>query len=739
MANDGDLITTIDLEDVAQLLQEDPVLKQEVRNNLGPEAEACLQEIEMHLPVHEEAGFRAPPPDVDKTLPEIVLLHGITDSHLADVSGRRPDRIWFSMRELMFGRFTRSLPLQEDGFSDLPGFEFQPDGHKKKKYDPALKNWRNNGFATHVFCYDWRRSVQDCADNLHTFLNTLETQNENGRIMLVCHSMGGLVASAYAASYPEWKEKIASCVFVGSPLGGSFSVAQAILGKSPAFAKMDKFSLTENMLHFQEMAATFRGLIDMLPNPDVINGVTDLYTQDGWPGEVKPKQEWLDQSRVLKETLWNSPLHARSTHLVAQKVETVADMPWNATGTDRNASVVSMEGDGAVLTKSSLAPGITASYLLSQGTHGMLCTELEVIEAVKRIGRGEDPELSPISVADITGETQNTDQGAAFVADTHIPDDVTMEIGKHFMSDDAIALLLDEHPDTHGLSFDRKALKQAEFSWQNALSMALASRLAYGDEDKQISTGKNGWGFDELISFDHKDSQGFVAWDDQVVVLSFRGTEQNLKDWMRNLKIADKNWPPYGEVHSGFLKGYYVVENEIKDALEAADACNKRLWITGHSLGGALATIAGAALYTEYKPTGIFTYGQPKLAKAELKALYQKEGAPRFYRFVNHQDVVTRIPPFYKHVGVKYCFDGDGNYVDPAAGFADPALLQEENELSEVQFEEMQERLDQELENPPAPGAFVDPNAALFGLSVGDHSIQKQYIPIIAKIVSQQL
>ena len=157
-------------------------------------------------------------PKIDPSLPEIVLLHGVTDCHLANVVGVRR-RIWLNYIELVSGRFSKCLTMQSDGASDRQTVRLETDGLVWRKYKTAFDTWRQHGFQPHDFCYDWRRSVTVAADALDTFLKGLSTVKSGRKVILVCHGMGGLVASVYAARNAHWSSIVRHCILVGSPFG----------------------------------------------------------------------------------------------------------------------------------------------------------------------------------------------------------------------------------------------------------------------------------------------------------------------------------------------------------------------------------------------------------------------------------------------------------------------------------------------------------------------------------------
>ncbi|XOV78151.1 MAG: lipase family protein [Aestuariibacter sp.] len=167
----------------------------------------------------------------------------------------------------------------------------------------------------------------------------------------------------------------------------------------------------------------------------------------------------------------------------------------------------------------------------------------------------------------------------------------------------------------------------------------------------------NAAGFTFLDYFDLNDVQGFICVKrspDPYIVVAFRGSEQNVKDWLTNLEAVPKT-PDIGkgEVHTGFYEQFLRVKQQINKALESGDTIIGKsdlpVYYTGHSQGGALAIIAARMLEYERRIQGqrprmgscVYTFGAPRVADY---AFFEHMKTP-VYRVVNSSDVVPRVPP----------------------------------------------------------------------------------------------
>ncbi len=188
-----------------------------------------------------------------------------------------------------------------------------------------------------------------------------------------------------------------------------------------------------------------------------------------------------------------------------------------------------------------------------------------------------------------------------------------------------------------------------------AMLCAEIAQSAYGGECRSKD-------FRLTARFENKgtDTQGiFGEAYGNTLVIAFRGSEETgIWDWITDLKFVQQVYP-YGEkkdsqvrVHYGFISAYKSVRDAVLNYVE--ESPHQRVMCTGHSLGGALATLC--ALDVQYnfpgKEVSCYSYGSPKVGNADFQKSYDKR-VPKTYRFVNSADAVPNLPPGrYEHVGV---------------------------------------------------------------------------------------
>jgi hypothetical protein len=178
------------------------------------------------------------------------------------------------------------------------------------------------------------------------------------------------------------------------------------------------------------------------------------------------------------------------------------------------------------------------------------------------------------------------------------------------------------------------------------------------------------------------DSTGFVALDhtNQVIVISFRGTT-SFSNILADINLVMVPWDicTLCTAHSGFLDSWTSVKPQIQGVLASARKSfpTYRIVATGHSLGGAIATLAAADLRENsgydvslvwfFNPCSPnpqrvltvvatqYTYGSPMVGNYVLATFITNQSSNNF-RVTHAQDLIPKLPgyPIFAHVSPEY-------------------------------------------------------------------------------------
>ena len=213
---------------------------------------------------------------------------------------------------------------------------------------------------------------------------------------------------------------------------------------------------------------------------------------------------------------------------------------------------------------------------------------------------------------------------------------------------DPILNLLNERPAEDWVwSFEPDA---AGRSAVNAVALCNVALLAYSDWD-DIQHYLEKWQLSDAHLLSSGETQGFVARRDESVFVSFRGTEPlRLVQWLGDINYRPTSVLPNvpGLVHGGFASDFTDVLKPMRDAVEAlTDGPATRFFVTGHSLGGALAVIAAAVLQFDSRRnvTAVYTYGQPRVGDPTFSSAFDAALGDVTFRYVNDLDIVPHFPP----------------------------------------------------------------------------------------------
>ena len=170
---------------------------------------------------------------------------------------------------------------------------------------------------------------------------------------------------------------------------------------------------------------------------------------------------------------------------------------------------------------------------------------------------------------------------------------------------------------------------------QLLLEFANIAQTTY--DNPKTSTAKfKALGYKIIEFFDVEGAQAYLLTNGTITVLSFRGTEVTEKsDVLADLKSGKNIEACGGKVHVGFKGEINKVWPNITAALEVNPG---NIYVTGHSLGAAMATIAASRM--QDRVIALVTFGSPRVGNAE----FVKSVSVEHYRVQNNCDDVTKVP-----------------------------------------------------------------------------------------------
>ncbi|XP_052778411.1 lipase ZK262.3-like [Mya arenaria] len=203
------------------------------------------------------------------------------------------------------------------------------------------------------------------------------------------------------------------------------------------------------------------------------------------------------------------------------------------------------------------------------------------------------------------------------------------------------------------------------YNVSRAFANTLLSAVAYSDDpQKCIDAIYREGGFrlvkavamrcDDIPFFDYKECYAFmtVSEKEKIISMSFRGTNQGqqlLDEFLSVLIIPKVNYIGGGKVEEFFLNAYNKLypcaKQSVLELLESYP--DYEVVISGHSLGGAIASITATSLVYENivraQKLSLYTFGMPRVGDKEF-ALRHDILLNNSWRVVHHRDPVVHLP-----------------------------------------------------------------------------------------------
>lgn len=168
----------------------------------------------------------------------------------------------------------------------------------------------------------------------------------------------------------------------------------------------------------------------------------------------------------------------------------------------------------------------------------------------------------------------------------------------------------------------------------------------FTEEHLQEALDKGGFKYHPPY-LNHGSAQGFICYKkapSPYIVVAFRGSEKKIEDWLTNIDAVPVEVEGGGKVHRGFYQDFMELRETIERSIELIrkhlNDDSVPVYFTGHSLGGALATIATRELMKDGYGA-CYTYGAPRVGDYT----YFEFVKTPVYRVVNSSDIVPRVPP----------------------------------------------------------------------------------------------
>lgn len=213
----------------------------------------------------------------------------------------------------------------------------------------------------------------------------------------------------------------------------------------------------------------------------------------------------------------------------------------------------------------------------------------------------------------------------------------------------------------------KRFVERGRYMSKSVLDQALFLSAAVYQAVQKFRTGKNvlpsGYQLVTWLGGGLYPFIGYVMESKNRIIIVFRGTE-DLFDIISDFDFRQVTYPfvkEAGKTHSGITSIYRkYIRSHLVSILQGLSK-RKKLYITGHSLGGALATLAALdiAVNTKFNTPTVISFGSPRVGNSDFVLAFNQH-ISRSIRVVNINDFIPKFPPSnffgirYRHVKLEY-------------------------------------------------------------------------------------
>tara|TARA_B100000902_G_scaffold218630_1_gene207771 strand:- start:1161 stop:1976 length:816 start_codon:yes stop_codon:yes gene_type:complete len=199
------------------------------------------------------------------------------------------------------------------------------------------------------------------------------------------------------------------------------------------------------------------------------------------------------------------------------------------------------------------------------------------------------------------------------------------------------------------MSVENKLISENLEEISQAKVMARLAGRSYLDPDDPERQKKRppGFGKKNPVFVSVENAQAWVYFGAGKIVVACRGTEPSqFADVLADLKTIPVRHERNGMVHSGFWEEANKVYPGILKAVKAGRKNKEKVYVCGHSLGGAMAVLVAEMLCHDKIPVEeLKTFGQPRVGTRAFRRHLEGCKIGSYHRYVNNNDIVPRVPP----------------------------------------------------------------------------------------------